>query len=77
MFNNYLLKGSELAQYFFYNYFNLVSIISNKIGKGIPFAKKYLHFLSVTQPLCNANPCKTPVALFGPLSLNKADKDAI
>ncbi len=77
MFDNYQWRGSELAQYRLYDYFNLVSIVSNKTGEGILFAKEHPHFQSVTQHLCNASPCKTFVALFGSLSLNKADKDAI
>ncbi len=47
MFDNYQWKGSELAQYYLYNYFNLVSIVFNKTGKGILFAKEYLHFPSI------------------------------
>lgn len=77
IFNNYQWRGFELAQYYFYDYFKLISIISNKTGKGIPFIKKYSHFLSITHCLYNASPCKTLVALFSYLSLNKADKDTI
>ncbi len=70
MFDNYQWRGYELAQYCLYDYFKLVSIVSNKTGEGIPYAKKHPHFPSVTQRLCNASPCKTFVALFRPLSLN-------
>ncbi len=77
MFDNYQWRGSELAQYYLYDYFKLVSIVSNKTSEGIPFAKKHLHFPSVTQRLCNTSPCRIIVALIGPLSLNKTDKDAI
>lgn len=78
MFHIYQQKNFKLlAQYCLYNYFKLVSIISNKTGEDILFTKKYPHFLSVTQHLCNASPYKTLVALFGPLSLNKADKNTI
>lgn len=77
MFDNYQQRDSELAPYYFYNYFKLVSIISNKTGKGIPFAKEYPHFLFVTQRFYNASSCKNLMTLFELLSFNKADKDAI
>ncbi len=77
MFNNYPWKASELAQYYFYDYFKFVSIVSNKTGEGIFFAKKYLHFQSITQHFHNSSPSKILVGLFGPLLLNKADKDVI
>ncbi len=77
MFDNYQWRRSELAQYCLYDYFKLVTIVSNKTGEGVLFAKEDPHFPSDTQCFCNAGPCKTLVALFGPLTLIEVDKDAI
>ena len=77
MFDYYQWKGLELAQYSLYDYFKLVSIVSNKFDKGILFPRNYSQFGSVTQLLCNNSLCKTLVALVGPLSTNKAVEDAI
>lgn len=77
MFDNYQWRGPELAQYSLYDYFKLVSIVSHKTDEGIPFAKDHPQFRSVVQHLCNASPCKTLVALVGPLSTNEAAEDAI
>lgn len=40
MFSNYQLTGYKLAQYYLHDYFKLISIVSNKIGKDILFIKK-------------------------------------
>lgn len=77
MFDNCWQKGSKLAQYYFYDYFKLVSIVYNKTGKGILLAKKHPYFPSIIQRLYNTSPYKTLMALFRPLSLNKVDKDTI
>lgn len=77
IFDNYQWIGSELAQYCLYDYFKLLSIVSNKTNEGILFAKEHLYFPSVTKLLYNASPYNTLVVIFGPLSLNKTDKNVI
>lgn len=42
MLNNYQWEGFELAKYFFYDYFKLVSFVFHKTDEGILFAKNHL-----------------------------------
>lgn len=44
MFHHYEEKSYKLAQYYLYNYFKLISIISNKTSEGIPFTKNIFIF---------------------------------
>ncbi len=77
IFDKYQWKDSQLAQYCLYDYFKLVSIISNKTSKNILFAKEHPYFPSVNWRFCNITSFKTLMTLFGLLSLKEADENAL